>query len=927
PSSGPAATPPTLRYTDFAAWQRERWAPGPRLDELLNFWSGRLRGAPVSLALPLDRPRSSLPTFDGARSGLLLSKELADGVAQFARKRGVTPFVTLLAAFVALLYRYTGQSDVLVGSVFSGRGRAEIDGLLGYFSNVLPLRMEFRPDASFDDLLNEVRNAYLDAAAHAELPIEKLVLEIEERSPGERPPVPQVMFTTIVEDAAVPLLGGAATSLLAIDRGVSRLDLSVAAALERDGLRLAVEYRTQLFDAPTIDALLTHFGVLLEAVVAQPACSIARLPLLRTSEISALVSDYNATETPYPRDSTLTELLAAQARRTPAATALEGFDASGSFVQLTYAELDARAETVASFLRSRGIGVGAGVGVCVDRTVELVVGLLGVLKSGGHYVPLDPDYPAERIAFVVRDASLALVLTLERLRPVVPFETASAVALDGDLAAVVSADRTFAVRAGPADLAYVIYTSGSTGRPKGVMVPHRALVNFLCSMAREPGLVSTDRLLAVTTVSFDIAGLELWLPLVVGAAVVMAPREAVVDGRRLAELLTSSGATMLQATPVTWRLLLAAGWRGNAGLTMLCGGEALPPDLAEALEPLGAALWNMYGPTETTIWSALERVGAGQPIGLGHPIANTQLYVLEAGGDPAPLGLPGELWIGGDGVAAGYFGRPELTQERFAADPFRAPGDRMYRTGDLVRRHADGRLQYLGRLDTQVKLRGFRIELGEIEAALVALPEVEQAVAALREDRTGEPVLVAYVVPAPRSNFGADGADAEFRQQLRRTLPDYMIPRAYVLLETLPLTPNGKLDRGGLPAPDFKATRAIVAPRTAAEKELLAIFAGILRRDDVGVDDDFFELGGHSLLAMRLLDRVAVVSAQRITLRDFFETPTVAGLAAALAAARSRGAAQLERIPRRSTDEPVSLTPSQRALWLLGRGTSDAGAY
>ncbi|MBD5635378.1 MAG: non-ribosomal peptide synthetase, partial [Candidatus Eremiobacteraeota bacterium] len=621
-------------------------------------------------------------------------------------------------------------------------------------------------------------------------------------------------------------------------------------------------------------ALLTHFGVLLEAVVAQPHRSIARLPLLRASEISELLRDGNATDTPYPRDSTLADLIAAQARRTPVATALEGVDASGAFVRLTYAELDAWAETVASFLRSRGVRVGVGVGVCVDRTVELFVGLLGVLKAGGHYVPLDPDHPAERIAFVVRDASLAIVLTLERLRNV-PFGTASVVALDGDVTAGVSDDRSDEGGAGPTDLAYVIYTSGSTGRPKGVMVPHRALVNLLCSMASEPGLASSDRLLAITTVAFDMAGPELWLPLIVGAAISLAPREAVADGRLLADLLVSSRATVLQATPATWRLLLAAGWRGDAGLTMLCGGEALPQDLADALEPLGRSLWNMYGPTETTIWSTVERVRAGQPIGLGHPIANTRLYILDDGGDPVPRGLPGELWIGGDGVATGYVGRPELTKERFAADPFHAPGGRMYRTGDLVRRHAGGRLQYLGRLDTQVKLRGFRIELGEIEAALVALPGVAQAVAALCEDPTGEPVLVAYVVAAAGADFGADGGDAELRPQLRRTLPDYMVPKAYVRLDALPLTPNGKLDRSALPVPDFDAKRAVVEPRTADERELLPIFADVLRRDNVGVEDDFFDFGGHSLLAMRLLDRVAVLTAQRITLRDFFETPTV----------------------------------------------------
>ena len=476
---------------------------------------------------------------------------------------------------------------------------------------------------------------------------------------------------------------------------------------------------------------------------------------------------------------------------------------------LTYGELDARADRLAYRLRACGIRRGSLVGVCVERSADMPVTLLAIWKAGAAYVPLDPAFPPARLAFMAGDARLAAVLTQNALRPIVDAvlaranadaeigaQMAPAVVCIDDAMDVTASGRAPIAERDADDLAYVLYTSGSTGRPKGVPVAHRALVNFLGSMAREPGLGPNDTLLAVTTLSFDIAGLEIWLPLTVGARVALATRDEAADGRRLASRINAVGATMLQATPATWRLLVAANWDGAPHLTMLCGGEALTPDLAAALLPRGRALWNMYGPTETTIWSSLQRVRSGEPVGLGHPIANTQLYVVGEDGEPAPAGVAGELLIGGDGVATGYLRRPDLTAERFIADRFRAiPGARLYRTGDLVRRHADGRLEFLGRIDQQVKVRGFRIELGEIEAALVAHPGVRQAAAGVQLDAVGEPTLVAYYVAA------GDAPQADvLRAHLRVSLPEYMVPTCYLRLAVFPLTPNGKLDRAALAA-------------------------------------------------------------------------------------------------------------------------------
>ncbi|MGV4987398.1 amino acid adenylation domain-containing protein, partial [Streptomyces sp. NRAIS4] len=605
------------------------------------------------------------------------------------------------------------------------------------------------------------------------------------------------------------------------------------------------------------------------------------------------------------RDADPTELIEAQAARTPHATAVlfEG-------QRLSYAALNARANRLARALVARGAGPEALVAVSLPRSPDLLVALLAVLKSGAGYVPLDPDYPAERVRYILDDAQPALHLDPERLAAA----EAEATRLPTD--DLTDADRLAPLR--PAHPAYTIYTSGSTGRPKGVLITRRNMLNFLLSMADRFPLTGRDRLLAVTTVAFDIAVLELYLPLMTGAAVVLAPRDTVIDPARLAALATASGTTVLQATPSLWHALTAERPDAVRNLRMLVGGEALPPSLAATMTALGAEVTNLYGPTETTVWSTALRIedAAALP-SIGGPIRNTALYVLDERLRPSD---EGELYIGGEGLARGYRSRPGLTAERFVADPFGPPGARMYRTGDLARRRADGDVDYLGRVDHQVKIRGFRIELGEIESVLAAHPAVAQAAVMAREDRPGSPLLAAYVVPA------ADGdtpTPAELRELAARSLPDYMVPAAFVTLDSFPLTPNGKLDRRALPAPDFTAATTGRAPRTPHEELLAGLFAEVLSLPSVTIDDDFFHLGGHSLLATRLVARIRTALGVELAIRTLFEAPTVAALAERL------GDAETARPPVRPAVRPdrVPLSSAQRRLWFLNRLEDRTAAY
>ncbi|WP_433527967.1 amino acid adenylation domain-containing protein [Micromonospora sp. CA-263727] len=729
-----------IQYADFAAWQR-RQLEGPGLAEDLAYWTAALDGAPPVLDLPTDRPRPPVQSSRGGSTEFRLPGPLTERLRALSRQEGATPFMTVLAAFAVLLRRYSGQDDLVIGAPIANRTRPEIERLVGFFVNTLTLRMDLTGDPTFRELLSRVRAACLGAYAHQDLPFERLVEELHPRRDLSRSPLFQVSF--VFQNIEVPELdlGGLRVTPYTVASATARFDLELQVFDRPDGLGGWFEYNADLFDAATVAQMSRALHRLVEQIIDAPDRPVAKLHLLDEDERRRLAHEPNDTRRVWD-DLPWAHLdVATRARADPAAEALRCGDRT-----LTYADLDRRANQLAHHLHRLGTGHGDLVGICTERTPEMVVAMLGTLKAGGAYVPLDPAYPVERLAFMMADSGLKMLLTEGDLADRLPEPPAVVVCLDRDAEAL-AAESTTPPQVGVAgdDLAYVIYTSGSTGQPKGVQIPHRALANFLRSMRELPGITPADTLLAVTTLSFDISMLELLLPLTTGARVHLASREVAADGVRLGAALAASGATLMQATPSTWRLLLDAGWTPPAGFRMLCGGEALPEDLAQRLVGSGGELWNMYGPTETTIWSAVSRV-TGE-IRLGEPIANTELHVLDAYGALVPPGVPGELHIGGAGLARGYLGRTELTAERFVPHPFPIGlGHRLYRTGDLVRRRADGGLEFLGRMDHQVKLRGFRIELGEIEALLAQQPAVRQAVVLVREDTPGDQRLVAYVV-------------------------------------------------------------------------------------------------------------------------------------------------------------------------------------
>ncbi|HEU5228410.1 MAG TPA: amino acid adenylation domain-containing protein, partial [Ktedonobacteraceae bacterium] len=746
-----------IQYIDFALWQHQR-LQGTKLEEQLAYWKVKLADVPM-LYLPTDHPRPAMQTFRGAAQSLLLSESLSSALHALSRQEGATLFMTLLAAFKVLLYRYNGQEDIVVGSLIANRNRAEIEGLIGFFVNTLVLRTDLSGSPTFRLLLRREREVCLEAYAQQDLPFEQLVDALQPERNLSYSPLFQVMFT--LQNMPHLSSSSAGQSPLAIqylDTGTatSKFDLSLFLSEGPHGLNIEAEYNTDLFAAETIQRMLTCFRNLLEGIAADPDREIATLPLLSEDERQQLLVEWNATRLDYPQHSCLQELIEEQVQRTPEAVALL-FEEQ----QLTYGELNARATRLAHYLCYHySIGPETLIGLALDRSPALLIGLLAILKAGAAYVPLDPDYPQQRLAFVLQQTQTPVLLTQAALLERLPEHPGATLCLDRDwltIARDLPLVRTSRVVAN--NLAYTLYTSGSTGVPKGVQIAHQALVNFLCSMRNQLEVSGHDTLLAVTSISFDIAGLELWLPLMVGARLVLASREVSRDGEQLKQHLIEQAATVMQATPTTWRLLLEVGWYSSSEMRILCGGEALPTELAQTLSRPSALFWNMYGPTETTIWSALHRITTVEGnVSIGRPIGNTQIYLLNAQMEPVPMGAIGDLYIGGDGLSRGYFQRPEATAERFLPDPFGAtPGERLYKTGDLARYRANGDLEFLGRNDHQVKIHGFRIELQEIEATLEQHPSVRESVVVARDDAGGESDskrLIAYIVPQLQRQLG-----------------------------------------------------------------------------------------------------------------------------------------------------------------------------
>ena len=749
----PSPLPPLpVQYADFACWQRE-WLSDARLISQLAYWQDQLAGLPALLELPTDDPRPAVQTFAGKTHYFTIPSALVDDLKIIGQACGATLFMTLLAGFAALIARYSSQDTVVVGSPIANRRRKELELLIGFFVNTLVLRIDLAEDPSGRELLAQVRRTCLEAYRHQDVPFERLVESIQPERNLSFSPLFQSMFILQNQNERIAGLqiGDLRITTIPLETGASMFDLTLKLEETDQGLLGEIEYNTGLFDGATIERFAARYRSLLSGLVATPECPVRRLSLLDETERRQLLVEWNATRRTYPCEQTVHDLVERHAERHPDRIALVYGDAS-----ITYRELDKRAEQLARYLSGLGIGPEMLIGLCVSRSVEMVVSLLGILKAGAAYVPLDPAYPRERLAMMIAHSHLALLITQEATAEALPEAPVRRLFLDRDWAAIAAAatsPRT-AVSVHPDNLVYVTYTSGSTGMPKGVQISHAALLNFLLAMREQPGLGADDTLLAVTTISFDIAGLELYLPLITGARIVLISGEAAADGFQLSEVLHQMLPTVMQATPATWRLLLAAGWQGPPPRRIFSGGEALSGDLAAQLLEAGAEVWNLYGPTETTIWSTATQVSrqidilarTNVNVSIGRPIGNTQAYILDQYFQPVPVGIHGELYIGGAGLSRGYRGQPAKTAERFLPDPFAtAPGARIYKTGDVTRFLADGQIRFLGRVDHQVKIRGFRIELGEIEAILNRHPTVRNAVVVRREDQPDHQQLVAYL--------------------------------------------------------------------------------------------------------------------------------------------------------------------------------------
>ncbi len=847
-----------ISYADFAEWHLG-WLEGDELEKQSSYWKKKLSGEISPLEMPTDRPRPPEMTGLGGFVALTLSHQEIQALRAVAQSCGSTVYMLIVTAWAALLHRYTGQTDLLIGTPVRGRTQPQTENLVGFFVNTLVLRVNVEGDPSMRELATRVRTTCLEAFAHPDMPFELLVKELGLPRDLSRTPIFQAFFSFQDATDRPTRVGDLELGQLHVMPNAAQNDLVLWVMERKDGAVGGLSYNADIFDRTTIERMLAQLRTLLTEMikdVEQPTSTIAILP----EDEVAMLDAWNATDMTFDRAARAHDLFEAQARTTPDAIAVIGADRS-----LKYGELDRQSNRIARALRELGIKRGALVGLCVERTPLMIAALLGILKAGGAYVPLAPGFPDERLRFMVEDSAAKVIVgdgdLARRLA-----DGRALLLLDDHIDAYSDAPLPHDEASATADSpAYVIYTSGSTGKPKGVVVPHGAVANFLVTITDRPGISRDDTLLAVTTLSFDIAVLEIYGPLSVGGRVVVATREEASDGRTLLDAIQKHGVTIMQATPSTWRLLIEAGL-GKSRLKALCGGEALPPDLAVSLSERTLELWNLYGPTETTVWSTRWRVPSiPSRVLIGSPIGNTQCHVIDARGQRTPIGVPGELCIGGAGVTTGYLGRPELTAERFVADPFTS--GRMYRTGDVVRWLASGEIEYVGRNDNQVKVRGYRIELGEIDARIAELPSVLEACTTLIVRAADDVRLVAYFVHRP----GQSITQTELRKHLRGVLPDYMVPQHFVELAALPRTPNNKIDRKALPPPFAEESKSVgfIAPRTPNEELLADLWKSALGVASVGVHDNFFNAGGHSLLVLQVMAEIEKHTGGRISPRSF----------------------------------------------------------
>lgn len=869
-----------IQYADFAVWQRQ-WLQNERLEQLLTYWKKQLGGQLPILQLPTDRPRPTMQTFVGARQTFSLPVSLTSALRALSQREGVTLFMVLLAAFQTLLHRYTGQEDILVGSPIANRNRAEIEGLIGFFVNTLVLRTDLTGNPTFSALLKRVQQVALGAYTHEELPFEKLVEELQPERNMSHTPLFQVLFGLQNDPTTSLEIAGLTMHFQEVDSRTAKCDITLNMTEKSDYVEAYLEYNTDLFESDTMARMISHFKTILHHVVENPEQRLSDIPLLTQPERNEILIGWNDTHTDYPADRCVHQLFEVQAARCPDAPAVAFEDR-----YLTYKELNEQANQLAHYLHSLGIGPESFVAICMERSLDLIVGILAILKAGGTYVPLDPTYPRERQTYMLNDTQAPVLLTQERLLSELPDHTASVVCIDTHWKQIAQKSRENLPNHTRSDnLAYVMYTSGSTGMPKGIGIPHQA-INRLVFNTNYVSLQPDDRIAQAANASFDAATFEFWGALLHGAMLVGITRDVALSSHEFATQLRECGITTLFLTTALFnQLAREVPWAFASLRHVMFGGEAVDPRWVREVLKNGAPerLLHVYGPTESTTyatWHLVQEVPeTATTVPIGGPLANTQTYVLDRFLCPVPAGVPGELYIGGDGLARGYHNRPALTAERFVPHPFSdQPGARLYKTGDLVRYLPGGAIEFLGRTDHQVKIRGFRIELGEIETTLVNHPAIREAVVLAREDTPGERRLVAYIVP--------DGAQevsiSDLRSFLKEKLPDYMVPAIFVTLELLPLTPNGKVDRRKLPVPGGDRpdlADAFVAPSTPTETALAAIWCEVLKLERVGVEDNFFDLGGYSLAAVQVLSRVREVLQVDLPLRSLFEVTTVAGLA------------------------------------------------
>ena len=877
-----------LQYADFAVWQRQ-WLEGEVLESQLAYWKQQMQGAPALLELPTDRPRPAVQTNQGASQVLVFSELLTGALKALCRQENVTLFMLLLAAFNTLLYRYTGQDDIVVGTTISGRNRAEIEELVGFFVNTLVMRTDVSGNPVFREVLGRVREVALGAYANQDLPFDQLVEELQPERNLSHTPLFQVMFQ--LQNTPVPSLESPELTFspLKFNIETTKFDLTLAMMDGEDGLRANLTYNVALFDESTIARMLRHFQTLLEGIVAEPDQRLSDLPLLTEAEQHQLLVGWNATRTDYPKEHCIHQLFEAQVERSPNAIAVV-FEEQ----QLSYQELNIRANQLAHYLQRLGVKPEVLVGVCLERSLEMIVGLLAILKAGGAYVPIDPTYPQERIALIVQDAQLKVLLTQQHLIEHLPKHLTTPILLDTDWEAIARESSRNPISNSKANnLAYIIYTSGSTGQPKGVLVEHANVVRLLAATQFWYNFSQQDVWTLFHSIAFDFSVWEIWGALLHGGRLVVVSYSLSRSPQDFHQLLLTQQITILNQTPSAFRQLIQVEESSikNHALNLrlvIFGGEALQ---LESLRPwferhgdMSPQLVNMYGITETTVHVTYRpltvadlETASGSVI--GRPISDLQIYLLDQHLKPVPIGIPGELYVGGAGVARGYLNRPELTAQRFLLNPFESESNlRLYKSGDLARYLPNGDIEYLGRVDYQVKVRGFRIELGEIEAVLGKHPAVEECVVLLRGDEPEDQHLVAYVVTKQERTL----AIAELRHFAKERLPGYMAPTTFVMLEALPLTFSGKIDRRSLPTPEVLRPDLevpYVMPRTEAEQTIATVWQQALKVEDIGIHDNFFDLGGHSLLVVRIHAQLCELFKTNLSMLDMFRYPTISSLA------------------------------------------------